>query len=61
MSEKYNYPNDRGYFGEFGGRFVSETLIEPLYELTKAYSLYSKDESFKDFVLDQLVGIDDVE
>lgn len=54
MSEKYNYPNESGYFGEFGGRFVAETLIEPLYELTKAYLLYSKDESFKKELADEL-------
>ncbi len=26
-------PDERGYFGEFGGRFVPETLIVPLQEL----------------------------
>ena len=33
-----NYqPNERGYWGEFGGRFVPETLMSPLEELTDAY------------------------
>lgn len=30
-------PNERGYWGEFGGRFVPETLAAPLEELTQAY------------------------
>jgi tryptophan synthase beta chain len=29
-------PDDRGYFGEYGGQFVPEVLIEPLFELTQA-------------------------
>ena len=33
-----NYqPNELGYWGEFGGRFVPETLMSPLEELTDAY------------------------
>ncbi len=30
-------PDVRGYFGEFGGRFVPETLVEPIEELERAY------------------------
>lgn len=30
------WPDPRGYYGEFGGRFVPETLITPLYELESA-------------------------
>src|ERR1700752_4354766 len=30
-------PDTRGYFGEFGGRFVPETLVEPVEELERAY------------------------
>ena len=26
-------PDARGYFGEFGGRYVPETLVEPVEEL----------------------------
>jgi tryptophan synthase beta chain len=33
-----NYePNERGYWGKYGGRFVPETLAAPLDELTAAY------------------------
>jgi len=30
-------PDERGYFGEYGGRFVPETLVPVLEELTAAY------------------------
>ena len=30
-------PNRLGYFGAYGGRFVSETLVTPLLELERAY------------------------
>ena len=30
-------PDERGYFGEFGGRFVPETLAAPVAELQAAY------------------------
>src|ERR1700675_3496134 len=30
-------PDARGYFGEFGGRFVPETLVEPVEQLERAY------------------------
>jgi tryptophan synthase beta chain len=30
-------PDNRGYFGEFGGRFVPETLVEPVEQLERAY------------------------
>ena len=31
-------PDARGYFGEFGGRFVPEVLIEPLSRLERAFT-----------------------
>lgn len=31
------YPDERGYFGRFGGRFVPETLVPALEELEKCY------------------------
>lgn len=36
-----------GKFGKFGGRYVPETLMEPLRELEAAYLRFSKDSSFK--------------
>src|SRR5437773_2255703 len=53
-----NYePNEKGYWGEYGGRFVPETLAAPLDELTSAYFAVRDDgafhaeldELFKDF------------
>jgi tryptophan synthase beta chain len=37
----------KGYFGPFGGRFVAETLIEPLLELERAWMAARKDPAFK--------------
>lgn len=43
-----NYqPNERGYWGEFGGRFVPETLMSPLEELTGAYYAVRDDADFQ--------------
>ena len=39
-------PDNRGHFGVYGGRFVSETLMGPLEELEEAYKKYSKDPDF---------------
>lgn len=42
------YPDKRGYFGEFGGEFVPETLMSALEELTQAYLKARKDKEFKE-------------
>jgi len=42
----YHYPDASGHFGRFGGRFVPETLMHPLAELTDAYERYLKDPAF---------------
>src|SRR5690349_22896794 len=39
-------PDERGYFGEFGGRFVPETLMPALDELVVAYREAMADEGF---------------
>jgi tryptophan synthase beta chain len=39
-------PDSRGYFGEFGGRYVPETLVEPVEELERAYLQVRDDPSF---------------
>jgi tryptophan synthase beta chain len=39
-------PDERGYFGEYGGRFVPETLIPALDALTAAYQAASADPKF---------------
>jgi tryptophan synthase beta chain len=39
-------PDARGYFGEFGGRFVPETLVAPVEELRAAYLAARADPAF---------------
>jgi tryptophan synthase beta chain len=39
-------PDARGYFGEFGGRYVPETLVEPIEELERAYFAAREDPAF---------------
>jgi len=53
------YPDATGHFGEYGGRFVSETLMPALIELEKAYLRYRNDIAFKqelDYFLREFVG-----
>src|SRR5258706_5648195 len=40
-------PDTRGYYGQFGGRFVPETLIPALDELTTAYLQVKDDPEFQ--------------
>jgi tryptophan synthase beta chain len=52
-------PDARGYFGEFGGRFVPETLVAPIEALTEAYFAVRRDETFVaefEHLLRQFVG-----
>ncbi|MCD6520844.1 MAG: tryptophan synthase subunit beta [Anaerolineae bacterium] len=46
FSEQYPWPNERGYFGPYGGRYVPETLIAPLEELEEAYHSARSDPNF---------------
>jgi tryptophan synthase beta chain len=39
-------PDERGHFGPWGGRYVAETLMLPLEELTGAYNHYINDPEF---------------
>src|SRR4030088_3225527 len=47
MTVTHRDPDARGYFGEFGGRFVPETLVEPVEELERAYFAARDDPAFK--------------
>ena len=40
------FPDADGHFGPYGGRFVAETLMEPLAELEAAYHRYLRDPAF---------------
>jgi len=55
----YPLPDPRGRYGEFGGRYVPETLIPALEELTEAYLHYKQDPEFLaeyDYYLREYVG-----
>lgn len=57
MSEKYietnstSVPDERGYYGDFGGRFVPETIIPALDELELAYTEAMNDPEFQQELL----------
>lgn len=50
MNSKVDYsafPDEKGHFGQFGGRFVSETLMYALDELQSIYDRVKGDEDFQ--------------
>jgi tryptophan synthase beta chain len=52
-------PSSKGYFGEFGGKFVPETLMSALSELEKEYNKARRDKKFRQelkFYLTQYAG-----
>jgi len=52
-------PDEKGYFGEYGGRFVPDTLMQPLIDLEAAYNAIKDTDAFqKDFaeILKEFVG-----
>ena len=42
----YNYPDNTGHFGPYGGIYVAETLMGALQELNAAYEKYRNDAEF---------------
>ena len=50
----YNLPDEKGYFGEFGGRFAPEILIPVLDELDEAYRARRDDPEFRRWLDDSL-------
>jgi len=42
----YNYPDNTGHFGPYGGIYVAETLMGALEELRAAYEKYRNDPDF---------------
>ena len=44
--ENVSLPDDRGYYGPYGGRFVPETLMPALEELEEAYRRAREDREF---------------
>lgn len=59
MQKNLALPDEQGYFGRFGGRYVPETLMPSLEELEKAYSKVRDDPEFHrelDYYLKNYVG-----
>jgi tryptophan synthase beta chain len=46
MKTNYNYPDAKGKFGNYGGRYVPETLMTALFDLEKCYSEALNDKGF---------------
>lgn len=44
--QNYNFPDENGHFGPYGGTFVAETLIEALDELKVMYEQFKDDKDF---------------
>src|SRR5450631_3098728 len=58
-SATQTWPDARGRFGPYGGRYVPETLVAPLEELELAYAEARKDPKFQkelDFLLKNFAG-----
>ncbi|WFL76757.1 tryptophan synthase subunit beta [Altererythrobacter arenosus] len=54
-----NMPDERGHFGDYGGRFVAETLMPLVLDLEKEYRAAQADPSFQaqfDELLEHYVG-----
>lgn len=53
------WPDERGRFGDYGGRFVAETLMPPILELEAAYEEAKVDPAFQtelDYFMTHYVG-----
>ncbi|MHB1693623.1 MAG: tryptophan synthase subunit beta [bacterium] len=42
------YPDSKGHFGEYGGRYISETLMPAILELEEFYKKIKNNKEFKD-------------
>lgn len=47
MKTTISQPDSLGHWGRYGGRFVPETLMAPLVELSEAYESAGRDEGFQ--------------
>ena len=53
------WPDEKGYFGQYGGRYVAETLMPLIMEVEKNYNQIKDDESFNkefNYYLENYVG-----
>ncbi|HTR81638.1 MAG TPA: tryptophan synthase subunit beta [Bacteroidota bacterium] len=57
--EIYNFPDATGHFGVYGGRYIPETLLPAVEELTEQYVRLREDKEFQDefqYYLKNFVG-----
>ena len=47
MESNNNLPDKNGFFGEYGGKFVPETLMYALEELENTYNKLKDNNEFK--------------
>ena len=52
--DKYNFPDADGRYGDFGGKYVSETLMSALEQLETTYENLKDKEEFKNEITDDL-------
>lgn len=52
MKRSYQLPDEKGMFGQYGGRFVPDQLIPVLAEVERAYLKLRNNEKFKGKLLD---------
>jgi len=52
--DRFSLPDTRGHFGPYGGMYVPETLMGPLYDLTDAYLETRSDPDFQNELANQL-------
>ena len=45
--DRFSLPDAKGHFGPYGGMFVPETLMGPLYVLNKAYIEARSDPAYQ--------------
>ncbi|WP_088808826.1 MULTISPECIES: tryptophan synthase subunit beta [unclassified Listeria] len=50
----YDAPNEKGFYGSYGGRFVPESLMRAVLELEEAYQKLSETKEFKEELADYL-------
>lgn len=54
--DRRGWPDRHGRFGEYGGRYVPETLMAPLEDLARAYDRARRDRAFKERLDDLLTS-----
>lgn len=46
LKDFHQYPDNKGFFGQFGGQFISETLMQAVLDLSYQYKKAKKDPEF---------------